>query len=355
MGVARLASWRWARRRLHLRWSRSIATAGSVALGKKTQHEAVGARAAVGEATATGTSPLRCRRPDISSRRAGRRGMHRAPKWRLTKVKRDSPCRRNSWSSSRGSNGRPGGDAEERRRKEAGKALRTQNVKAKATVRAKMRPATWRPRKRTIRLGVAPEKVCGCAGRPGRAALALWHRKIGTTRRLGPVLRDSAPAHSDGPGRLPCRQEAALRGYTDRLERPIPSLYRRVGDCLSNQHRASPHREARHEARTPRRPKMRAHTIATKARVGTRARTQHANLALGLAVVLLAATASTASADRSSPRGTARRYRRRRPLSTRCPWNALIPALGASTSATGRSERRAPRRALRWGSSTPTP
>ena len=37
------------------------------------------------------------------------------------------------------------------------------------------------------------------------------------------------------------------------------------------------------------------------------------------------------------------------------PLECLDRRSGASTSATGRSERRAPRRALRWGSSTPTP
>ena len=43
---------------------------------------------------------------------------------------------------------------------------------------------------------------------------------------------------------------------------------------------------------------MRAQTITTKARAGARARTKRTILALSLAVVLLAATASTASADR---------------------------------------------------------
>jgi hypothetical protein len=43
---------------------------------------------------------------------------------------------------------------------------------------------------------------------------------------------------------------------------------------------------------------MRAHTITTKPRVGARGRTTRTIVALGLAVALLAATASTASADR---------------------------------------------------------
>src|SRR5262245_190692 len=52
--------------------------------------------------------------------------------------------------------------------------------------------------------------------------------------------------------------------------------------------------EARREATTPRRAEMRAHAITTKASTTV----SGGILALGLAVVLLAATASTASADK---------------------------------------------------------
>src|SRR5918994_2506752 len=69
-----------------------------------------------------------------------------------------------------------------------------------------------------------------------------------------------------------CRRRAAssMRSATavptqtaarPRLAARVPSVYRRVGAfSLSNRHRASPHREARPEAKTRRRPEMRAHT-----------------------------------------------------------------------------------------------
>ena len=134
----------------------------------------------------------------------------------------------------------------------------------------------------------------------------------------------------------------------------VPDVYRRVGASGCQRHRASPHREARPEATTPRRPEMRAQTIATKASTIV----PGGILALGLAVVLMGATASTASAGTAFSRARAfssgaRPYRR----STTAALMPVIVSTGApSTSATGRSERRARRRAfccLRVAPSTP--
>ena len=122
----------------------------------------------------------------------------------------------------------------------------------------------------------------------GAAGLREWHAILrGDARRLTGALR------------LPKRR---LRTPRPRLARPrIPSVYRRVGGfLLSNRHRASPHREARSEATTPRRPEMRAH--GNEGRLGRRFAIVIGVAAAGvMALGAQTATSTTGAVDRIPP------------------------------------------------------
>ena len=187
--------------------------------------------------------------------------------------------------------------------------------------------------------------------------------------RPGCSTRASSPATSrPSSGKRSCPSRTTSRSVprADDLDRGAPvdrACTGPVPPCWSlravNRHRALPHRETRSEATTTRRPGMRAHTITTKTRVGGRGRARRTIvpggiLTLSLAVVLLAATASTASAERTLshvvlPTTDAAGYRYRAGPA-RLPWGAARSAIRALTSAIGRSERRARCSGLHWRS-----
>ena len=113
-----------------------------------------------------------------------------------------------------------------------------------------------RPRSRRA-VGVAQELSLWTRSGSSRFAWKAqlsWEILRGRCRR-----RTSRQSRSAAP-RAP-NARLARPAYTERL----PPCWRLLA---VNRHRPSPHRKARSEATTPRRPEMRAHTISTQARVG---------------------------------------------------------------------------------------